>query len=109
MLSLDRFGHTFLCPAVAAHLRGINQAHAERDSQTQRRDFPRTGFLTFTPCPTCLVRAQERAVRRVVRRFSFDSVASGKRESGRKLFSTNFHIRVADNPAECGRKIAYSC
>ena len=53
-LILDRFCDDFLGSAVALYLRGVNQAHAELDSQTQRRDFPGTRPLTFAHPPRAL-------------------------------------------------------
>src|SRR5437879_4532972 len=38
-LTLDCIGHIPFSTAVSVHLRGINQLHAEINSQTQRRDF----------------------------------------------------------------------
>jgi len=36
-------------PPFTVHLRGVNQAHAKLDSQTQRCDFPGTRTLLLSP------------------------------------------------------------
>jgi hypothetical protein len=54
VLSVDRFGDDLLRPAVAVHLRSVNQAHAKLDSQTQRCDFPGTRALAFAHAPRAL-------------------------------------------------------
>jgi len=54
VLSFDRFGDNLFRPAIAVHLRSVNQAHAKLDSQMQRRDFPGTGPLAFTHAPRAL-------------------------------------------------------
>src|SRR4029453_18198700 len=95
-LSVDRFGDNLLRPAVAVHLRSVNQAHAKFDSQRRRCDFPGIQALVFphVPCPSTGTR------------FPSDSATvlisiQSHLESGRNLFSTNFHTRVADYPTEC--------
>ena len=45
-LPFDRATHYFLCAAIAIHLGGVDQRHAEIDSQLQRRDF-----ALALPCP----------------------------------------------------------
>ena len=49
VLPMDRFGDNLFCPAFTVHLRGVNQAHAKLDSQTQRCDFPGTRTLLLSP------------------------------------------------------------
>jgi hypothetical protein len=54
VLSVDRFGENLLRPAIAVHLRSVNQAHAKLDSQTQRCDFSGTHALAFAHAPRAL-------------------------------------------------------
>jgi hypothetical protein len=51
---MDRFGDNLLRPAVAVHLRRVNQAHAKLDSRTQRCDFPGTRALALAHAPRAL-------------------------------------------------------
>lgn len=53
-LSVNRFSDNLLRPAVAVHLRSVNQTHAKLDSQTQRCDFPGTRTLALAHAPRAL-------------------------------------------------------
>ena len=53
-LTLDCICHHFFSAAVAVHLRGIDQRHAEINSQTQRRDFSRVRAFLFAHSPRAL-------------------------------------------------------
>ena len=99
VLSVDRFCDNLLRPAIAVHLRSVNQAHAKLDSQTQRRDFLARALL-LSPMRHVPWPSKERACRQEVRRFSFNSIASGKR----KKLSPEAFTRVGplkNGPTEC--------
>ena len=51
-LTLDRIGHDFFRAAFAVHFGGIDQCHAELDSEAQGRDFilVRPLVLAHAPC-----------------------------------------------------------
>ena len=52
-LILDRIGHNFFRAAVAVHLRGIDQCHAELDSESQGSDFILMRRACSRPCAMC--------------------------------------------------------
>src|SRR4029453_14608778 len=56
-LSMNRFGDNFLRPAIAVHLRSVNQAEAKLDSQTQRRDFSGALSFAFAHAPRALAKS----------------------------------------------------
>ena len=53
-LTVDRVGHNFFRFAVAVHFRGIDQRHAEIDTQTQSRDLICVCVFVFTHAPGAL-------------------------------------------------------
>ena len=97
VLSVDRFGDNLLRSAVAVHLRSVKQAHTKLDSQTQRCDSLARALLLspmrHVPCPSTGTRLPSGSTTVLI------SIQSHL-ESGRNLFSTNFHTRVADYPTE---------
>ena len=53
-VTIDCVCDDFFRAAFAVHFGGIDQRHAELDSQTQRRDFIRVGTLLFAHAPRAL-------------------------------------------------------
>src|SRR5439155_9522651 len=53
-LTFDCVGHNLFCAAFAVHLCGVDQSHAEINSQTQSRDFLCVSTFLFTHAPRAL-------------------------------------------------------
>src|SRR6478672_4567478 len=98
VLSLNRFGDNLLGPAVAIHLRNVNEAHAnsipKRNAATSLTRALLLSPIRHVPCPSAGTRFPSDGTTVLI------SIQSHL-ENGRNPFSTNFHTRVADYPTEC--------